>query len=194
AEWRGPTRLGQCAPRLPHLLRALIVDVRFASGDQLLRPAIELLEVVAGVVQVPAPIEAEPAHVIHDRVDVFLALLGGVRVVEAQVTATAEVTRQAEVDADGLGVADVQVAIGLGWKSGDDRAPEPTGTVVLFDDLSNEVRLWRLAHRIRSYQLVSLIQLVEGAKITAAWAHPPWSDQRCSARRIGSRARDFWGR
>src|SRR5262249_2888178 len=170
AEWRGPTGLGQRAPRLPHFLQALIDDGPFASGDQLLRPAIELLEVVAGGVQVPAQIEAEPVHVIHDRVDVFLALLGRVRVVEAQVTATAEVARQPEVDADRLGVADVQVAIGLGWKSGDDRAPEPTGTVVLFDDLSNEVGLWRLAHRIRSYQFASPIRLVEDAKSSAAWA------------------------
>jgi hypothetical protein len=42
------------------------------------------------VIEVLAPIEAEPADVALDRVDIFLLLLGRVRVVEAQIAAAAE--------------------------------------------------------------------------------------------------------
>ncbi len=43
--------------------------------------------------------------------------LAGVGVVEAQVAAAAELLGDAEVEADGLGVADVEVAVGLGGKA-----------------------------------------------------------------------------
>jgi phosphohistidine phosphatase SixA len=60
------------------------------------------------VVQVvsPAPVEAEPAHRVDDGVDVLLLFLLRIGVVEAQVAAAAVVARQAEVQADRLGVAE----------------------------------------------------------------------------------------
>ena len=54
------------------------------------------------------PLEAEPAHVALDRVDVLDVFLGRVRVVEAEVAASAVLLRDAEVEADRLGVADVR--------------------------------------------------------------------------------------
>ena len=82
--------LGQGAARGAHLLGRLVVDIGVAGADQVLGPAVELLEIIRGVVEVPAPIEAEPAHVALDRVDVFLLLPGRVGVVEAQVAAAAK--------------------------------------------------------------------------------------------------------
>jgi len=51
-----------------------------------------------------------------DRVDVFLLLLGRVGVVEAQMAAAAVFLRQAEIEADRFGVADMQIAFGSGGK------------------------------------------------------------------------------
>src|SRR5213075_1345223 len=53
-------------------------------------PVVELVEVVGGVVEMVAPVEAEPADVLLDRVDVLLLFLDRVRVVEAQVAAAAD--------------------------------------------------------------------------------------------------------
>src|SRR5215813_1044982 len=151
-EGRRPPGLGQRAARFAHLLHALIVHIRLARDDELLRPAVQLLEIVAGVIEVWAPVEAEPSHVVHDGVDVFLALLGGVRVIEAQVATTAVITRESEVDADSLGVPDVQVTVRLGRKPSHDLAGEATGAVVVLDDLADEVGARSLAHWTRSYQ------------------------------------------
>jgi hypothetical protein len=74
-----------------------------------------LLAVEAGF-----PVEAQPLHGVDDGVDVLLLFLLGVGVVEAQVADAAVVARQAEVQADALGVADVQVAVGLGREAGAD--------------------------------------------------------------------------
>ena len=66
-----------------------------------------------------APVEAEPAHVALDGVDIFLLLLGRIGIVEAQVTAAAEFLGDAEIQADRLGVADMQIAVRLRRKAGD---------------------------------------------------------------------------
>ncbi len=60
---------------------------------------------------------AEPLHGVADGVDVFLVFLLGVGVVEAQVAHAAVFLGQLEVEPDALGVADVQVAVGLGRKA-----------------------------------------------------------------------------
>ena len=80
------------------------------------RPLVELAEVVGGVAEA-LPLEAEPADVFLDGVDVLLLFFFGIGVVEAQVGFAAELVGEAEIEADGLGVADVEVAVGLGWKA-----------------------------------------------------------------------------
>ena len=85
-----------------------------------------------------APIEAEPAHVALDGVDVFLLLLGRVGVVEAQMTAAAKFLGDAEVEADRLGVADMQIAVRLGREAGDHRLAPP-GCEIGANDVADEI-------------------------------------------------------
>ena len=75
---------------LADLVGRQVVDVRLAGLDQVDGPRVELLEVVGREVEVLAPVEAEPADVRLDRVDVLLLFLDRVGVVEAQVAAAAE--------------------------------------------------------------------------------------------------------
>ena len=59
--------------------------------------------------------------VLLDGVYILGVLLGGVGIVHPQVAQAAELQGGAEVDAQGLAVADVQVAVGLRWEPGVDR-------------------------------------------------------------------------
>jgi hypothetical protein len=86
--------------------------------DEGFGPRVDLVEVV-GRVEDRVPLKAEPAHVLLDRVDVFLVLGGRVRVVHAQVAAAAELLRDRERQRDRLRVADVQVPVGLGREARD---------------------------------------------------------------------------
>jgi hypothetical protein len=82
---------------------------------------------------VPFCTQSKPSqlHGFLDGVDVLLLFLLGVGVVEAQVAGAAVGLRQAEVQADALGVADVQVAVGLGREArADARRVQRTGLVV----------------------------------------------------------------
>ncbi|MNC35625.1 hypothetical protein D3C75_841140 [compost metagenome] len=102
-------------------------------------PVVQLVEVVGGVTLLAGPLEAQPLNVRLDRVNVFLVFLGRVGVVEAQVALAAEFLGQAEVQADRLGMADVQVAVGLRREAGDDLGVL-AGFQVGLDDRAEEVR------------------------------------------------------
>jgi len=134
------TRLGEGAAVFADLLRGQIADEGIALANQLLGGTVVHLEVVRGVAQF-RPFEAQPAHVVLDRRDELGIFLRRVGVVEAQVAQAAEFAGDAEVQADRLGVADVQVAVGLGGEACADRRMFPAGEV-LADDLADEVLLF----------------------------------------------------
>src|SRR5262249_51692165 len=86
-----------------------------------------------------SPVETEPADVLLDRLDVLDVLLRRVRVVEAEIAAAAVLLRHAEVQADRLGVADVQVAVGLRREAREHTAAVAARRQILGDDRANEV-------------------------------------------------------
>ena len=109
------TGLGEGAALAADFFERLAVDVGEALVDQEAGPLVELLEVIGGEVQF-VPLEAKPADVVLDGFDVLGLFGGGVCVVEAEVAFAAELAGDAEVETDRLGVADVEVAVGLGGK------------------------------------------------------------------------------
>ncbi|GIX61052.1 uncharacterized protein BcabD6B2_04870 [Babesia caballi] len=139
--------LGDAAARLADLLDALVVHVGQALLDELDGPVVQLLEVVGGEVEVLAPVVAQPAHVVLDGLNVHGLLGGRVGVVEAHVRAPAEHLRELEVEADGLGVADVQVTVGLGREARDDLLDATLGHVALHD-LVDEVGAVAIFRRV----------------------------------------------
>ena len=62
--------------------------------------------------------KAQPFNVFFDGIDVFVAFFFGVGIVKAQVALPIIDIRQPEIQADGFGVPDVQIAVGLGRKAG----------------------------------------------------------------------------
>ena len=143
----GALAVGRVAPGLreraavlTHLLRGQRVDVRLATLDKQHRHLVEAPKVV-GRVREPLghlPVEAEPADILLYRIDVLLLLLVRVRIVEAHVRHAAKCFAQPEVDADAFGVANVQVAVGLGREARHDLAVLAR-CEVLFHDLFQKV-------------------------------------------------------
>ena len=85
------------------------------------------------------PVEAQPLYGLDDRIDVFLLFLGGVGVVETQGAGAAVNLGKAEIQADALGVAVVQVAVGLGRKAGFDATAPLAEATVFVDEIADEV-------------------------------------------------------
>ena len=131
--WAFRARLRQRAPAGADFLGALAVHIRLAVTDELLGERIQLIEVVGSVIFPIVPFAAEPVHVFTDGIHVFGIFLHRIGIVEAQVAQPAVLLRQPEVDADGLGVADVQIAVRLRREPGMDFLAEAPGGVVLID-------------------------------------------------------------
>src|SRR5207302_9128572 len=102
-------------------------------------PFIEWFEIIGGVVQALAPVEAEPADIVHNGIDVLAFLLGGVGVIEAEIAQAAVLLREAEVEANRLGMPDVKIAVRLRRKARVNAAAEAPRLVVLLDALFDEV-------------------------------------------------------
>lgn len=67
---------------------------------------------------------AHPFYILLNIVNVFLAFFFGVGVVVSEVAVSIVLFSDVEVESHGLGVADVQIAVGLRWESGVDQVPE----------------------------------------------------------------------
>ena len=74
----------------------------------------------------------------HDRIDEFGFFLLRVGVVHPHVAEAAEFARDAEVEADRLGVADVEITVRLGWEAGVD-ARVLSAPHIFCDDIADEI-------------------------------------------------------
>src|SRR6185503_9907352 len=70
----------QRAAMLANLIRAQVVNISITLLDELHRPLIKLAKIVGSETS-RAPLEAEPAHVLFNRLDVLVFLLGRIGVV-----------------------------------------------------------------------------------------------------------------
>ena len=126
---------------LAHLLGRQLADIGETLLNQLDREVIHLLKVLGRVEEAVVPVEAQPRDILFDRVDVLDVLLGGVGVVHAQVADAAEFLCGREVDADCLGVSDVEIAVRLGRETGVNLFALVSAALgdVLLDKIVNEV-------------------------------------------------------
>ena len=106
----------------------------------MLGPFVQLLEVVTGEQRAFGTVEAKPMHVALDRVDVVDVFFLGVRVVEPQVAGATEFFGNAEVETNGLGVANVQIAVRLWRKPCLDTLAIRTDFVVVTNEVTDEIR------------------------------------------------------
>ena len=131
-------RLVHGAAALGDLLLGLVVDVGEAALDQVFGPLVELVEVVGGVALL-FPAEAQPLDVLLDGIHVFGVLFDGVGVVVAEVGLAAILHGKAEIDAEGLGVSQVQVTVRLRREAGQD-GRHFAALEVVFDNLFEEIQ------------------------------------------------------
>jgi len=113
--WADPPRFVEAAAPLPHLLDGLAVDVGLALLDEANGESEEFVEIVGRKVQAVTPVETEPPHIFLNRADELVLFDARVGVVEPKVAHRCRHgLGEAEIQADALGVPDVQIAIGLG--------------------------------------------------------------------------------
>ena len=132
-------RLGQCAAQVSHFLRSRTVDVSEIRLDQVSCELVETVKIVGRIVKVRPPVVAQPAHRVLDRLLVLDVLLNRIGVIETKMAGALVLRRKAEVEADGLRMADVKITIGFRRKPRDHPSAVFVRALILGDDLSQKV-------------------------------------------------------
>ena len=115
-----------------NLVLILVVHIGQAPLDEFFCPGIQLVKVVAGI-QFLVPLKAQPLDVLLDGVHVLGVFLGGVGVVVAEVGFAAVLLRQAKVEADTLGMTQMQVSVRFRRETGHDAVHFAFCEVFLYD-------------------------------------------------------------
>ena len=98
-----------------------MANIGFVIANELLSKGVEFREIVGSEKEVFFPIKAEPFYIILDGVNVFGVFGDWIGVIKAKVALTLGIfISNTKIEANGFGVANVKVPIGLGRKpSGD---------------------------------------------------------------------------
>src|ERR1700730_6028681 len=90
------------------------------------------------MIEVGSPLEAEPAHVTLDGIDIFLLFFYRIGVVEAQMATAAIFPGDPEIERDRFGVTNVKIAVGLRRETGHHLGGGARRDIGL-DDVTDEV-------------------------------------------------------
>ena len=124
-----------------------VADVGFAFAHELKREFIELIEIIrsekGNTLRFKAevfigPAVDQPADVGHDGVDELDFLFGRIGVVHPHVANAAKLARDSEIEADRLGVADVQISVRLGRETGANLLVL-SASHIFCDDIADEI-------------------------------------------------------
>ncbi len=76
-----------------------------------------MIEIVRSVVEPVTPIESEPSNVLFDGFNKLFLFFGWIGVIKSHIAKATKLSRNTEIEADGFGVSDMQIAVGLGRKT-----------------------------------------------------------------------------
>ncbi len=140
AKGTGLAWLSQRASVSAHFVGRQAVDIGAVLSDQRHRVCVEALKVVGGKEQLIVPVKAEPTHIVLNRLDIFGVFRRRISIVHAEMADAPRLfIRNAEVEANRFGMADMEIAVRFRWEAGDDPSGMFTCGTVGSYDLTNEV-------------------------------------------------------
>ena len=148
------------------------------------------------------PLKAQPADVCHDGVNVLGLFFFRVSIVKAQVGAAAELVGQTKIEADRLGMSNVQVPIGLGRKARPHTSTVLVALQVFDDDVADKIRgsngRWGHSFHLRAGHIHDLLLRIRGHKevhlhITASISFGPKTETIIAGGFRGGITRDDHG-
>ena len=146
-------RFRQGAAVFPDLLCAHAVHVGLALFDQADCKLEQPRKIIRGKKQPVFPVEPQPADIILYGLHVLHVLFFRVGVIEAQVAFTPVLRRHPEIQADGLGMADMEETVGLGRETRVDAVRTAALFYIIVDDLADKMCGGRIIHPAAGPQL-----------------------------------------
>ena len=113
-------------------------NISFAILNQPDSKIVQFLEVIRCMSQ-RCPLKSKPGHVFGYRLHVLLALLDLVGIVKTHECLAAILLSDAKVESNTLGMPDMQIAIRLRWKAGNDTIRQAVVLTIFVNFLTNKV-------------------------------------------------------
>ena len=86
-----------------------------------------------------ALIKTQPGHTVTNRIDIFLRLFLGIGVIKTQMTDTCIIMRNTKIQANTLGMPDMQITIGFRRETGLHTPIPFTGAIIFINNVANEI-------------------------------------------------------
>ncbi len=118
--WAFLACLSQGATHAADFLGSGIIYIGLAIFNELYGKFIELLKVVRCIEHPLIPAKAQPFYILLDGIHIFHVFLYRICIIKAEVAQSIVLLRQSKVQANGLGVANMEIAIWLWRKTGVD--------------------------------------------------------------------------
>ena len=134
------SRLGEASPVLPDFIGSEAADIGVSGSDELDGERIKPFEVIGGVKEPVCPVESKPADIVDNRFHEFHGLSQGVRVIHPEIAGSLVLLGDAEIEANRLGMTDVDVAVWFGREAGGHSSLMFVGPQVIVDDVPDEIR------------------------------------------------------
>ena len=116
--WAFLACLSQGATHAADFLSSGIVYIGLAVFNELYSKFVQLLKVVGSIEHPLIPAKAQPFYILLDGIHILHIFLDRICVIKAEIAQAVVLLCQAEIQADGLGMANMKIAIWLWWKTG----------------------------------------------------------------------------
>lgn len=138
--WAGSRRIDIAAAGL-EFFRGQFADISQSLFNQLFGIGIGLFKIIAAKIQAVIPGKAQPLDILLDSLHIFIILFGGVGIIETQVAQATKFFGDAEVDAQSLAMADMQISVRFRWKTGVNSFPfkAAAGREIFFDKFLDKI-------------------------------------------------------
>ncbi len=115
------------------------IHIGLALHDQFFGIGVQAVKIIGSVVRFAFPFKAHPAYILLDGVNILHVFFYRIGIVEAQIALAAKILGESEIQTDGFGMTDMQVAVGFGGEARVNPAVETAAFVVLCDARAQEV-------------------------------------------------------
>ena len=133
-----PRRIERAAVFTDFITRQ-IIDISLTQANQLFGVFIEFIEIVRRIEHAVVPVKTEPFDIAFNRFYIFRIFFRRIRVIKAEIRYSAIFLGNAEIQADRLGVADVEIAIRFRRETGMDPLAICILFVVFIDNSFNKI-------------------------------------------------------
>jgi len=120
-------------------IRIKRTDIGIAGFDEFNRKLIKFFEIIGGVKQPVFPVEPQPSDIVDDRLNIFHRFSRRIGVVQPKIAGSLIIPGDAEIEAYGFGMTDMNIAVRFRRKTGRNFPVVFVRFQIVIDDVADKI-------------------------------------------------------